>query len=155
MRPVLTLVSPAKGESELWLWSSHSGAAYNIDVYSPQLLDHFEHPRNPGILTGANASVQLDNPVCGDVLKLMAIFERGVIHDIRFQAKGCVPSIACASALTELVHGKSLAAASSVSREDVIRAVGGIPQASTHAVQLAVDCLKALLAAVSDQQVKT
>jgi nitrogen fixation NifU-like protein len=118
-------------------------------VYSPQLLDHFEHPRNAGVLSNPHASVQLENPACGDILKLTAHVDDSVIIEIRFQAQGCVPTIACASALTELVRGKTLAASALVTRDDVLRAVGGVPPASTHAAQLAIDALRAMLAAIS------
>ena len=118
-------------------------------MYSPQLLDHFENPRNAGILPNAHASAQVENPVCGDVLKLSASFRGDVIADIRFQAQGCVPSIACGSALTELARGKTVAAAASLNANDVLRTVGGVPQASTHAAQLAIDALHALMAALA------
>ena len=67
------------------------------------------------------------------------------IADIRFHAKGCVPAIACGSAITELVKGKSLGEARKVSREDLVRKVGGLPPASDHASHLAIDTLAALL----------
>ena len=118
-------------------------------MYSPQLLDHFEHPRNPGVLDKAHATAQIENPVCGDVLKLTAFFDQNTITEIRFQAKGCVPSIACGSALTELVCGKTPGDASSLSRDDILRAVGGVPPASSHAAQLAIDALRALLKGLS------
>jgi len=114
-------------------------------VYSPQLLDHFERPRNAGVLSNPHASVQLENPACGDVLKLTALVDGAVIAEIRFQAQGCVPTIACASALTELVRGKTAAATALLTRDDVLRAVGGVPPASTHAGQLAIDALRALI----------
>jgi nitrogen fixation protein NifU and related proteins len=63
-------------------------------VYSPQLLDHFEHPRNAGVLDSPDASAQLENPVCGDVLALSARITDGRIAEIWFKAKGCVPAIA-------------------------------------------------------------
>ena len=114
-------------------------------MYSPQLLDHFEHPRNAGVLPDAQATAQVENPVCGDVLKLSASLRGDVIAEIRFQAKGCVPAMACGSAVTELARGKSLAAAASIRADDVLKSVGGVPQASTHAAQLAIDALRALL----------
>ncbi|HTM38772.1 MAG TPA: iron-sulfur cluster assembly scaffold protein [Terriglobales bacterium] len=118
-------------------------------MYSPRLLDHFEHPRNVGVLDRAHATAQLENPVCGDILKLTACFDNNTITEIRFQAKGCVPSIACGSALTELVHGKTPGEASSVTRDDILRAVGGVPPASSHAAQLAIDALRSLLESLS------
>ena len=118
-------------------------------MYSPQLLDHFEHPRNAGVLANAQASVQVENPVCGDVLKLSTSLQGEVIAEIRFQAKGCVPSMACGSALTELALGKRVAAAASLTISDVVAMVGGVPPASGHAAQLAIDALQAVLSALA------
>jgi nitrogen fixation protein NifU and related proteins len=118
-------------------------------VYSSQLLDHFEHPRNAGVLTAVDALVQVENPACGDVVQLSAQLRDGMISQIRFQAKGCVPSIACASAITELVKEMSIAEAKNITREEVLFAVGGVPPASTHAAQLAIDALMELLDHVS------
>jgi NifU-like protein involved in Fe-S cluster formation len=114
-------------------------------VYSAQVLDHFEHPRNAGVVEAADASAQVENPVCGDVLKLTARLRQGQIAEIRFQAKGCVPAIACGSALTELLQGRSIAEAAVLGRDDLIRQLGALPEASSHAAQLALDALVALL----------
>jgi nitrogen fixation NifU-like protein len=114
-------------------------------VYSPELLDHFQNPRNAGDVETPDASVQMENPACGDVLKLTANLAGRRIADIRFRAKGCVPAMACGSAITELIRGKTVEEARQVSREELIRKVGGLPQASTHASHLAMDTLAALL----------
>lgn len=114
-------------------------------MYSAQLLDHFQNPRNPGEVVGADAVAEIENPACGDVLRLSLKMNSGRIAEIRFKAKGCVPSMACASALTELVAGKNLEETRSLQRETLIAAVGGLPQASTHAAQLALDTLSAAL----------
>jgi nitrogen fixation protein NifU and related proteins len=114
-------------------------------MYSAQLLDHFQNPRNAGEVANADAVVQIENPVCGDTLRLSLKIASGRISEIRFKAKGCVPSLACASALTELVTGKTISEARATAREHLIAAVGGLPQASTHAVQLALDTLDAAL----------
>ena len=114
-------------------------------MFSPQVLDHFQHPRNSGSIPDPDASVQIQNPACGDVLQLALKLADDRIAEIRFLAKGCVPSIACASALTELVRGKTIADARAVSREQLIAAVGGLPPASSHASHLAIDALHASL----------
>lgn len=114
-------------------------------MYSAQLLDHFQNPRNPGEVEKADAIAQIENPVCGDILRLTLKLEAGRIAEIRFRAKGCVPAMACGSALTELVTGKTLDEARAVQRDALIAAVGGLPQASTHAAQLALDTLAAAL----------
>ena len=118
-------------------------------MYSPQVLDHFEHPRNPGLVNAPNATAQVENPVCGDVLKLTARISRDRIIEIKFLAKGCVPAMACASALAEFLEGKTLAEASALKREDLLRDLGGLPEASTHASSLALEALTALLLTVA------
>lgn len=114
-------------------------------MYSPELLDHFQNPRNAGEVEQAHAVVQIENPACGDVLRLSARLEDGRIAEIRFRAKGCVPAMACGSALTELVRGKTLNEAQVLKREQLIETVGGVPEASSHAGYLALDALTALL----------
>jgi len=114
-------------------------------MYSAQLLDHFENPRNAGELADADAVAEIENPVCGDVIRISLKMQAGRIEQVRFKAKGCVPAMACGSALTELVHGKTMDESRTIRREELIATVGGLPQASTHAAQLALDTLSAAL----------
>lgn len=114
-------------------------------MYSLQVLDHFDHPRNAGIVESANAITQVENPVCGDVLKLTARISEERIVEIKFLAKGCVPAMACASAITEFAHGKTLAEASAITPKELVDTLGGLPEASTHASHLAVDALAQLI----------
>jgi nitrogen fixation protein NifU and related proteins len=107
-------------------------------MYSAILLDHFEHPRNSGALPEANIRVRVENPVCADVLELALRVHEGVVEEVRFKAKGCVPSVACASVLTELLQGAPIEAIE-VTAAEIERRVGGLPQASSHAAQLAID----------------
>jgi nitrogen fixation NifU-like protein len=118
-------------------------------MYSPQVLDHFEHPRNAGTVLAPDASVRIENPACGDILELTAKQSGGRIVEIRFRAKGCVAAMACGSALTEMATGKTLEEAGRVSREELLQAVGGLPQASSHAAALALDALAAMLVKLS------
>jgi len=123
---------------------------YNRSVYSAELLDHFQNPRNAGEIEAPDAVAQLENPACGDILELTLRLEKTKLEgkrvaDIRFRAKGCVPAMACGSAITELAKGKTVDEARQVSREELVRKVGGLPQASAHASHLAMDTLAALL----------
>ena len=130
-------------------------AHYNRPVYSAELLDHFQNPRNAGEIEAPDSVAQLENPACGDILELSLRLEdlrlekpkpeAKRIADIRFRAKGCVPAMACGSAITELLKGKSVEEARQVSREELVQKVGGLPQASAHASHLAMDTLAALL----------
>jgi len=114
-------------------------------MYSAQLVDHFQNPRNAGEVSDPDAAAQVENPACGDVLKLTLKVIDGHIAEARFRAKGCVPAMACASALTELLQGRTIAEARQLRREAIVEAVGGVPKASTHASHLAMDTLAAAL----------
>jgi nitrogen fixation NifU-like protein len=108
-------------------------------MYSAQVLDHFERPRNVGDVPEADASAQLENPACGDILRLSVKIANERVADVRFRAKGCVPAIACASLLTELVRGRTLAETKMLRREELLEAIGGLPQESMHASHVAID----------------
>jgi nitrogen fixation NifU-like protein len=114
-------------------------------MYSAQVLDHFQNPRNAGEIHNPDVRVEIENPACGDVLELTAKIEAGRIAEIRFRAKGCVSAMACASVLTQMVMGMSLEDARGVGREQLLETVGGLPEASQHATYLAIDALRELL----------
>jgi nitrogen fixation protein NifU and related proteins len=126
---------------------SASEIPFTIDLpmYSAQLLDHFQNPRNAGEIADPDAAAEIENPVCGDVLRLTLKGNAGRITEAQFKAKGCVAAIACGSALTELIIGTTMNEALRLRREDLTGAVGGLPQASTHAAQLALDALSLAL----------
>ena|SRR5579859_5345394 len=118
-------------------------------MYSPQVLDHFEHPRNAGELNDADVTVERSNQVCGDRLRLQLKLEGDVITEARFKVVGCTPTYACASVLTEMVTGKSADFAASVSWEKIVEALGGLPPASNHASKLAIETMRAAIAECS------
>lgn len=123
-------------------------------MYSAQVLDHFERPRNVGDIENATAKAKMENPACGDVLELALRVSEGRIEEVRYRAKGCVPAIACGSALTEMIAGKTISDARKVRRVELVMKLGGLPTASLHASHLAIDVLtKALTAA--EQEVRT
>ena len=115
-------------------------------MYTPQVLDHFQHPRNAGELPDATARVEVTNPVCGDILQLAARLENGVVAAVRFKTSGCVPAIAAGSLLTELMQGRRLEELRAITEEKISASLGGLPPTSHHAAQLTVDALRALLA---------
>jgi len=114
-------------------------------MHSPEVRDHAQNPRNQGELPDATASVEVSNPVCGDTLKLAVRVENGRIVAVRFRTRGCPPSIATSSVLTEMINGKSLAEIEQITAEQISQALGGLPPATKHAGQLAEDALDALL----------
>jgi nitrogen fixation NifU-like protein len=118
-------------------------------MYSPAVLDHFQNPRNAGTLDAAATTVSVENPVCGDILELSVRMESGCIAEARFRTRGCVTALACSSLLTELLHGKTPAEARAITPEELSEKLGGLPQATFHAAQLARDAVQALLGKVA------
>ena len=118
-------------------------------MYSLLVMDHFKNTRNSGELPDANAVARVENPVCGDMLELSLRVEDQTIVAARFRAKGCVPTIACASRLTEMIQGAALTDALAIRREAIIESLGGIPEGSIHAAQLSIDALHSSLHCLS------
>ena len=123
-------------------------------MYSPQVLDHFENPRNVGELKDADATVQVENPVCGDIMQLFLKMESRAsespslnsrIKEARFRIRGCVTSIACGSMLTEMMSGKTLAEARQLRREEIVDALGGLTNETMHGSHLVMEALAAAL----------
>jgi len=114
-------------------------------MFSEAVLDHFRNPRNAGELLDATVTVEVSNPVCGDVLKLFARVVDGRIAEARFLCRGCTTSIACASVLTEQLHGRTPGEARSITAESLSKILGGLPPASFHGAQLAADAVTELL----------
>jgi len=114
-------------------------------MFSEAVLDHFRNPRNAGELSDATATVEVSNPVCGDILKLAARVVRGRIAEVRFLCRGCTTSIACASILTEQLRDRALSEAREITADTLSVALGGLPPATFHGAQLAADALAALL----------
>ena len=116
------------------------------ESYSEIVLDHAQNPRNRGILKDANAHAYQMNPVCGDTMVLMLRIADGRVAAARFQTEGCVASVATSSILTELITGKTLAAAAELTHEDIEEAVGGLPASKLHSAALVIGALRAALA---------
>jgi nitrogen fixation protein NifU and related proteins len=114
-------------------------------VFSETLLDHFRNPRNSGDLLDATATAEVTNPVCGDVLRLAVRLENGRIVAARFRVEGCVASIASSSALTDLLTGKTVSEARSLSAQSISDALGGLQPATFHAADLCIDAVSAVL----------
>ena len=112
-------------------------------MYSERLLEHFQNPRNVGEVEGALV-VELQNPACGDVLRLSARVERGCIAEVRYKVRGCTASIACGSAMTEILLGMGVAELPGVDAARIVAAVDGLSPESRHAAVLCADAVAAL-----------
>ena len=115
-------------------------------MFNDAILDHFRNPRNAGDLPDATATVDVTNPVCGDVLRLAVRLDAaGRVAAARFKTQGCVAAIACSSALTDMLIGKSAAGISGITPQKISSSLGDLPPATFHAAQLCTDALAALL----------
>ncbi len=112
---------------------------------SPELIEHFRNPRNVGELPPPAITVEVSNPVCGDILRLSALIEGGRITECAYKVRGCTASIASGSALTELISGRDKAGLGTLTTADVEHAVGGLSMESKHAAALCLDAVRALL----------
>jgi nitrogen fixation NifU-like protein len=113
--------------------------------YSEAFKDHLAHPRNAGELTDADASAELTNPVCGDRLRLTLRIRGGRIIAARFLAYGCPPTLACGSALTEMLEGVTTGEAARITRQQLTQVLDGLPARKSHAAALAIETLHAAL----------
>jgi nitrogen fixation NifU-like protein len=116
-------------------------------MHSQRLLDHFQNPRNVGELPPPAVTVEVTNPICGDILRLSVRFDGDRAAEARYLTRGCTASIAAGSALTEWVTDKTRAELAAVNAAVVEEAVGGLIPESKHAAVLCVDAVKALLKA--------
>ena len=118
-------------------------------MYSEQLLHHFTHPRNVGMLDEPALTLQVENPVCGDILRLSARLEGGVVTAVGYQVRGCTASIAAGSALTEWLQGRPVAELDDLTADELETRLGGLPSTAKHAAQLCLEAVRQLKRAAS------
>lgn len=116
-------------------------------AYSESFRDHIAHPRNAGELADPTSTAEETNPVCGDRLRLSLRVIDGRIEAARFLAYGCPPTLVCGSALAEMLEGMSVEEACAVTKDQVVKAVGGLPSRKQHAASLAIETLHQALSA--------
>ena len=120
-------------------------------MYSEKVMDHFENPRNVGVIEDADGIGTVGNPVCGDVMKMYIKVKDGIITDVKFKTFGCASAIATSSMATELIKGKSINEALTLTNKAVAEALDGLPPVKMHCSVLAEEAIKA---AIEDYQNK-
>jgi NifU homolog involved in Fe-S cluster formation len=111
-------------------------------MYTQKVLDHFKNPHNQGKMKDCDAVGQEGNPVCGDVMKIYLKIKNNIIEDVKFETLGCAAAIAVSSDLTDMVKGKTLDEALKISKDDVVKDLGGLPPVKLHCSMLGVDALR-------------
>jgi nitrogen fixation protein NifU and related proteins len=113
--------------------------------YSPKVMDHFMNPRNMGVIEDADATGLVGNPRCGDIMKVYLKIENDIIVDAKFKTFGCGSAIATSSMATEMIKGKSIDEALSLTNKAVAEALDGLPAIKLHCSLLAEQAVKAAL----------
>ena len=111
-------------------------------MYSERVMDHFMNPRNVGDMEDAGGIGTEGNPTCGDAMKIYIKVKDGKIVDAKFKTFGCGAAIAVSSMVTEMVKGKTLDEALSISKEAVANELGGLPPQKMPCSNLGADALK-------------
>lgn len=112
-------------------------------MYTDKVMEHFVNPRNIGELKDANGIGQVGSAQCGDVMRIYIKVVDNVIEDVRFLIFGCGSAVAAGSMTTELIKGKTLEEALTVTNKTVAEALGGLPVDKLHCSVLAQDVIRA------------
>mgnify|MGYP004731205063 CR=1 FL=1 len=114
-------------------------------LYSEKVMDHFLHPRNVGEIENADGVGEVGNAKCGDIMKVYLKIDNGVITDAKFNTFGCGSAIATSSMATEMIKGKKVEEALTLSNKAVVEALDGLPTHKIHCSVLAEEAVKAAI----------
>jgi len=112
-----------------------------MSMYSEKVMDHFQNPRNVGVIEDADGVGEVGNPVCGDMMTFYIKVNGNVLTDVKFQTFGCGAAIAVSSMVSEMAKGKTLDEALEISKEIVAEELGGLPAQKMHCSNLGADAL--------------
>lgn len=114
-------------------------------LYSEKVMDHFRNPRNVGVIEDADGVGEVGNAKCGDIMKIYLKIKDGIIADVKFETFGCGSAIASSSMATELIKGKPVSEALSLTNKAVVEALDGLPAHKLHCSVLAEEAIKSAL----------
>jgi nitrogen fixation NifU-like protein len=114
-----------------------------MSMYSETVMEHFNNPRNVGEIEDADGIGEVGNPRCGDMMTFfIKVDEYGRLYDIKFKTFGCGAAIAVSSMVSEMARGKTVDEALAISRDEVARELGGLPEIKMHCSNLGADALR-------------
>ena len=114
-------------------------------LYSEKVMDHFRNPRNVGVIEDADGVGEVGNAKCGDIMKIYLKIEDDIIKDVKFETFGCGSAIASSSMATELIKGKPVSEALTLTNKAVAEALDGLPAHKLHCSVLAEEAIKKAL----------
>ena len=110
-------------------------------MYSDIVMDHFNNPRNIGVIEDADGIGEVGNPVCGDMMTFYIKVKDNRLEDVKFQTFGCVAAIAVSSMVSEMAKGKDLEEAKKITNKQVAETLGGLPPNKLHCSNLGAEAL--------------
>ncbi len=114
-------------------------------LYSEKVMDHFRNPRNLGKMEHPDGVGEVGNAKCGDIMKIYLKITDGVIEDVKFNTFGCGSAIASSSMATEMIKGKPIEEALTLTNRAVAEALDGLPPQKLHCSVLAEEAVKAAI----------
>lgn len=111
-------------------------------MYSEKVMDHFMNPRNVGEIENPDGIGEEGNPTCGDAMRITIKVEDGKIVDAKFKTFGCGAAIAVSSMVTEMVKGKTIDEALSITKQSIVDELDGLPPQKMHCSVLGSDALR-------------
>ena len=116
-----------------------------MSLYSEKVMDHFRNPRNVGVIEDADGVGEVGNAKCGDIMKIYLKIDQNTITDVKFETFGCGSAIASSSMATELIKGKPVSQALTLTNQAVVEALDGLPAQKVHCSVLAEEAIKLAL----------
>jgi nitrogen fixation NifU-like protein len=124
-------------------------------MYSETVMDHFNNPRNTGVIEDADGIGEVGNPVCGDMMTFYIKVKDGRLADVKFQTFGCVAAIAVSSMVSEMAKGKKLEEASGITNQEVAETLGGLPPNKMHCSNLGAEALALAIKNYQEKKTRT
>lgn len=110
--------------------------------YNELTMNHFQNPRNVGVVENGNGYGKIGEPGCGDICEITVRIEKNIIDDIKFRVYGCAGAVATSSAVTEIAKGKDIDSALNLTDDNVVEYLGGLPEQKQHCSLLAIKALQ-------------
>lgn len=111
-------------------------------MYTAQVMEHFTSPRNTGKISDADGVGTIGDPACGDFVRIYIRVRSNRLREVAFEICGCPASIATTSVVTEMASGKTLDEAITITEDDVVNALNGLPEEKVHCSNLGTAALR-------------